>query len=345
MKICFFSTEGLQNILKQQYSLQDINILNELGHEVVIASNFKEIPYNCDLYFSWWASGSILPLVKSIICRKPIFVVAGGTEVMLLKDSLYGNKIGFLETPLYKKIATIISLKFATKLFVVSDFMVNDVYKLSKRYPIVLYNSVNTQIFRGNNHCVKEIIFTVINLDEGPFLLKRGEIFLKAIKEVVKFYPDQKFVFVGKLGTAYLKYKSIVNKLNLSENVELIHGIKNNDMPTMFQKAKGYVQLSDVETFGQAVAEAMSCSIPVIVSKRGFLPGLVGPKGIYVDHNDYKSVSESILLLLNKTDQERLQIGNQLRTRIKDKFSYQKRKSELTNFINNYSKNSSDEKN
>ncbi len=336
MRICFFSKEGFESILKQQYSLQDINILRELGHDVVIASNFKEIPYNFDLYFSWWASGSILPLIKSIVSRKPIFVIAGGTEAMLIKDSVYENSWGFLETPLYKKIATILSLRFATKLFVVSDFMINDVKKLSRRNPIVLYNSVNTQIFKGDSDYIKEIIFTVVNLDEGPFLLKRGEIFLKAIKEVLKFYPDQKFAFVGKLGNAYQKYKMIVNKLKINENVELIHNIKNNDMPTMFQKAKGYVQLSDVETFGQAVAEAMSCSVPVIVSKRGFLPSLVGPKGIYVDHNDYLSVSESILFLLNKTDQERLQIGNQLRTRIKEKFSYQKRKTRLASIINNY---------
>ena len=338
MKICFFSNEGVENIMKQQYSLQDINILKELGYDVIISSSFSEIPYNCDLYFSWWASGSVLPLIKSIVSRKPIFIVAGGTEAMLLKDSFYGNKIGFLDTPFYKKIATLLSLRFATKLFVVSDFMVKDVQKLSKRTPIVLYNSVNTDVFFNRDECVKEIIFTVINLDKKPFLLKRGEVFLKAIKEVLNYYPNQKFVIIGKIGDAYEKYRSIVNDLGIDKNIELITGINNAEMPFMYQKAKAYIQLSDVETFGQSVAEAMSCSTPVIVSKKGFLPDLVGSEGLYVDHNNYKSVSKRILDLLNKTNEERLEIGNHLRKRIKENFYYQKRKLQLKAILNNYLK-------
>lgn len=68
--------------MRQQYSLQDINILKDLNFNVKIASNFFDIPWRSDVYFSWWASGSILPLIVAKLSRKPIIVVAGGNEVM-----------------------------------------------------------------------------------------------------------------------------------------------------------------------------------------------------------------------------------------------------------------------
>jgi len=146
-KACFFSTVEKAQLLEQQYSIQDIRILQELGYSVIIASKFSEIPYDCDLYFSWWACGSILPFIVSFIMRKPIIVVAGGNEAMLYRDSISKFPKGYLATPWYKKIATRITLKFSSKILIVSEFMRSDVIKLGRKDPILVYNSVNTEKF------------------------------------------------------------------------------------------------------------------------------------------------------------------------------------------------------
>ena len=96
---------------------------------------------------------------------------------------------------------------------------------------------------------------------------------------------------------------------------------------------KIYVQISDTETFGQAVAEAMSCEIPVIISGRGFLPQLVNDDQLVVDHNSPSSLANKIIKLLSLSDNELSLIGQKLRKRIINKFSYDIRKKKISNII------------
>ena len=148
---CFFSHENKSQLQKEQYSLQDIRILHDLGYDVTIATSFSEIPWGCDLYFSWWASGSILPLIKARLSGKPIIVVAGGNDSMYYRDSLSGIPSGYFATPWYKKLAARLSLRFATVVLVVSHFMLDDVKSLGARAPMVVPNSVDTHTFRPNS--------------------------------------------------------------------------------------------------------------------------------------------------------------------------------------------------
>ncbi len=338
MNVCFFSNEGYDKILKQQYSLQDINILSDLGHNVTVSSNFFEIPWKSDLYFCWWASGSFLPLIKALISRKPIFVIAGGNEVMFYRDSLYGTPIGYLSTPFYKKIATRITLYLADEIFVVSEFMIDDVIKLCNRKPKVVYNSVDTNLFRINESVKREFITTVFNIEKGPFITKRGEIFLKSIPAVLEKFPDQKFIIIGREGNAISEFNQIVDTHSLRNNVKIISNIDNSEMPLYYQKSKIYIQLSDTETFGLSVAEAMSCGTPVIVSKRGALPNLVGEDGVFVDHNDPESVSLKMIELLSSDNNKNILLGKRLSKRINENFSYNIRKEKIKYYINLYFK-------
>ena len=336
MNICFYSNEGIEKISKQQYSLQDINILTQLGHKVRIATRFSEVPWNSDLYFSWWASGSFIPLIKAFIRRKPIIIIAGGNEAMLYKDSLYGTPMGYLATSIYKKIATRISLKLASELLVVSDFMVDDVKRLSNRIPKVVYNSVNTNKFCINKGVQKIYVTSVFNIEKGPFITKRGETFLRSIPLVLERYPDQKFRVIGRAGDAMDQFIALVDELNIKQNIEIVSNIENDDMPFYFQQSKIYIQLSDTETFGLSVAEAMSCGIPVLVSKRGALPELVGKDGFFVDHNDFNDVAEKIIQVLGISEATLNSVGEKLSKRIYENFSYEVRLNKLKTILSTF---------
>ena len=123
-KACFFSHTTKAQLRKEQYSIQDIRILHDLGYQVTVATTFSGIPADCDLYFSWWASGSILPLIKARLFRKPLIVIAGGNDSMFYRDSISGVPRGYLATPWYKKLAARLSLRYGTTIVVVSRYMV-----------------------------------------------------------------------------------------------------------------------------------------------------------------------------------------------------------------------------
>lgn len=322
---CFFSHVEKEQLQKEHWNKKDIQILNELGFHVTIATNFREIPWGYDLYFSWWTSGSILPFIKAALFMKPIVVVAGGHDSILNYDSADGLPFGYLATSWYKKLATRICLRYATVVLVVSKYMVNHVRRLGASNPVVVYNCIDTKTFKPGGY-TKIFITTIFNSEKNAVKIKRGKVFIQSIPLILKEFPKQKFMVIGKKGNAYKQLQQLVLDLCIAENIEFIGPIDNSQIPKYLQKSRLYVQISESETFGIAIAEAMSCGIPVVVSKQAAIPEIVGNCGIYVDHNDPKSIAAAIINLLRKGGSERKEIGLKARLRIIKNFSYEKRK-------------------
>ncbi len=323
-RVCFFSHESRAQLQKEQYSIQDIRILGELGCQLTIATRFGEIPWGCDLYFSWWASGSILALIKARLSAKPIVVVAGGNDSMFYRDSVSGRPGGYLATPWYKKVAARVSLRYATVVLVVSRYMVDHVRRLGARSPIVVHNSVDTSAFRPSGD-PRSFVTTMFDLEDGVVAVKRGEVFIRSVPLVLRDHPDQTFVVIGRKGSAFQRLRGLVSDLGIENNIEFVGRVDNSAVVSWLQRSRVYVQISDTETFGVAIAEAMSCGVPVVVSRMGAIPEIVGSCGVYVDHNDPRSVAAGIAGLLGQREEARDQLGVEARARIVGQFSYDQR--------------------
>lgn len=323
--VCFFSNGNGNNLAKEQYSIQDIKILQDLGFTVLIATNFAQIPWGADLYFSWWATGSVLPLLKARVSGRPIIVVAGGNEAMLYRDSKSGIPMGYLASPWYKKLAARLTLRYATKVLVVSEFMLDQVMRLGAREPLVIHNSVDRQRF-FLAQTKREFVTSIFNLDESVVNLKRGDVLIKAIPLVLREFPDQKFLLIGRKGDAYDRIYKSAATLGILDHLIFLGYIDNDAVAGWLQQSKVYVQISDTETFGVTIAEAMSCATPVLVSRRGAIPEIVGDSGVYVDHNDEHSVADGILQILRLPSAERDRIGIKAMERIKRFFTYEHRR-------------------
>lgn len=329
---CFFSNGNGENLRKEQYSIQDINILQDLGFTVRVATNFAQIPWGSDLYFSWWATGSILPLLKARARGRPIIVVAGGNEAMRYRDSKSGVPLGYLASPWYKKLAARIALRYATKVLVVSEFMLDDVRKLGARNPLVIHNSVDRRRFRPAQ-MQREFVTSIFNLDESVVDLKRGDVFMNAIPLVLREFPDQQFRIIGRKGDAFERMHRSAVALGISARLTFLGYIDNAAVPSWLQRSKAYVQISDTETFGVTIAEAMSCGTPVLVSRRGAIPEIVGNDGFYVDHNDEYSVADGILRILRLSPAEQDRIGAQGVERIDRLFTFEQRRDRIKKLV------------
>lgn len=332
-RACFFSTAPKEQLEREQYSLSDIRILKELGFDVTIANRFADIPGDCDLYFSWWASGSILPMVKAKLRGRPNLVVAGGNEAVVYRDSLTRQALGYLNMPIYKKIATRLVLRFSTVVTVVSRYMVSHVQRLAGgRTPIVVPNCVDTTAFAPGDE-QREYVTTIFRMDEEPTRVKRGDVFIRAIPYVMQRYPEQKFLIIGFKGDAYPRLHALAQALGVLHSVEFAGAMKNDLVIDHLRRSKVYVQASDTETFGLAVAEAMSTETPVVVSGAGALPELTQGVGIVVDQNSPESVAAGILRVLDLSEGERGQLGRACRDIVVNRFGYEARKQALAGMI------------
>lgn len=335
LRVCFFSNTALEQLRKEQYSINDINILKELGFEVIISNSIKSIPLSCDLYFSWWASGSIYPLIVALLCNKPIIVVAGGNEAIPYRDSKTNDPHGYLANGWLKQAITRFTLRYCTAVIAVSNFMIEGLRSLGCNQPIVIHNCVNTDLFSSNTYTKREYIVTSFRLDELPTLIKRGENFIRAASIVIKSFPNSKFMIVGHKGNSFQRLNKLVDELGISNSITFSGSIENSDVVRVLQKAICFVQPSDTETFGVAVAEAMSVECPVVISSRGALLELAGDNAVYVDQNSVESIASGIIKIISMDDKERKILGIKSRLHIEGNFSYNKRKGLIYNLISN----------
>ncbi len=329
---CFFSNESAEQLKMKQYSLQDIAILRDLGFRVTIATSFSEVPFGCDLYFSWWASGSILPLVKARLSRRPILVVAGGNEAMFYLDSRTGMPQGYLAAPWYKRLATRLCLRLADRILIVSPFMERDVRALGAADPLLVPNSVDTLRFVPGT-AERSVVTTIFDLEERVVAIKRGEEFIRALPLVLARFPEARFAIIGRKGKAFPRLSALAESLDLGDHLTFVGHIDNAEVVGWMQKSLAYVQISDTETFGVAVAEAMSCGTPVVVSRRGALPDLVGDLGIFVDQNDPRSVAQGLCEALNMPQEARARWGCDARARVEQRCSYEARREAVRGLI------------
>jgi glycosyltransferase involved in cell wall biosynthesis len=70
--------------------------------------------------------------------------------------------------------------------------------------------------------------------------------------------------------------------------------VPDEDLVLLYSRAYALVQPSLVEGFGLPAVEAMACGVPVISSRAGSLPEVVGPAGVYFDPTDVASMAKTI---------------------------------------------------
>ena len=76
---------------------------------------------------------------------------------------------------------------------------------------------------------------------------------------------------------------NLIKALGLSDLVHYLGEVPDEDLPALYAGAKAYIMPSLHEGFGIPCLEAMAVGTPVIASRRGALPEVVGEAGILVD--------------------------------------------------------------
>ena len=70
--------------------------------------------------------------------------------------------------------------------------------------------------------------------------------------------------------------------------------VPDDDLVYLYSRAYALVQPSLLEGFGLPAVEAMACGTPVISSRAGSLPEVVGEAGVYFDPTDVGSIAGAI---------------------------------------------------
>ena len=171
---------------------------------------------------------------------------------------------------------------------------------------ILKYNFKKADLLCATSHTIKDYIHKVVNfpvsvipfgIDTDVFkpkevssLFKSTDFILGSIKPVEKLYnidvlikafalllskhANLKLLIIGE-GTALIELKELSKSLGVYQNIVFTGRIPHSEISNYYNMLDVLVNISEYESFGVSVVEAMSCGIPVVVTNLGGLKEVV----------------------------------------------------------------------
>jgi len=119
---------------------------------------------------------------------------------------------------------------------------------------------------------------------------------------------------------------------DLRKQVAFVNRVPLSSMVNYYRNADILINPSFSESFGRALAEAMSCEVPVVATRVGGMPEIVkeGETGLLVDSGDASALAKAIIDLL-ENQEARQAMGKAGRERAQALFSWDRIVSQLSN--------------
>jgi glycosyltransferase involved in cell wall biosynthesis len=152
---------------------------------------------------------------------------------------------------------------------------------------------------------------------------------MEAISIVGRLHPSVRFVLAGE---CHWKYQQMARELGVAGRIHFAGVVSKSQKIAFLGACMLYAQPSRFEGFGLGILEAMSCGAPIVTSRVGGVPEVVGGCGIYVDGCSAQSIGEGICRMIGD-ETLRTECGQAGRQRAVQMFSFSRRKLELAKCI------------
>jgi glycosyltransferase involved in cell wall biosynthesis len=331
-KICFYARKKNPILFEiVDFYSNDIKIFKELGYDVVLANSYKNIPNDCDLYFVWWWTSGIVPLIKvKTFIKKP---------VMMIGNLHYSDPSiqGYFNKPFYIKSFIKFCLKFSDVQIATSKIEFEEILNLKPKNLKMIYHAIDTNKYSFKSYeDRKPVLFTITHLTKHNVRRKCVAEIVEAFKLVSDKYPEYKlFIAGGKEDDGYPEILKRVLALNLQEKVVFMGRISDEEKIKMYQECSVFVQPTYFAGFGMAIAESMACGTPVVTSKKGAVPEVVGDLAVFAEPDDISQISSGILGYIEDLNFSK-EMGIKGRIRIEELFTMKKRKEAISEIIKKY---------
>jgi len=207
----------------------------------------------------------------------------------------------------------------------VSHFTAKILYERYGMKPYVIHHGVdldrfnpliNGRVVRSQFSNSDKIILSVIRLhrDKDPFTL------LKAATTICKRY-DARFVIIGS-GPLASQAEQFIRKKSLHSRVQIVPYVSWHDINTYYAACDLFVMPSLDEAFGMVITEAAACGKPVIASKSGAFPEILGNRGCFFEPRNAEDLVDKISQLLADT-KEREEVASNGYQRIIENFKWE----------------------
>lgn len=111
-------------------------------------------------------------------------------------------------------------------------------------------------------------------------------------------FAKEKNVVLKIVGKGYeqRRLKKLTKQLAITDKVEFLNWIPRDKLPKAYNSADVFITLSESETFGIVILEAMACGLPIIGARATAIPELVTNKknGFLINQNNKKNIVKNL---------------------------------------------------
>ncbi|HOL22413.1 MAG TPA: glycosyltransferase [bacterium] len=256
--------------------------------------------------------------------------------------SVWGSDVyDFPKRSFINKLILKFNLSKANIILSTSHVMAKETSQYTKKPIIVTPFGVDIEKFKltSENKINSKLIFGTIKTLDPKYGI---DILIQAFALVYKRLKDEnvesELHIIGG-GPSEFELKKLVESLNLKDYVRFVGKVTHDCVPKYLNSFDVFVALSidNSESFGVAVVEASSCSLPVVVTSVGGLPEIVSDNftGYIVPPNDPVTAADK-MFDLSMNFEKRKYFGKNGRLLVEEKFNWNdnvNRMLEIYNFI------------
>jgi len=290
LEIVLISRHPIKGSLNEKVKFYKLSLSNKFSYFLSVLE-FRRIvkKENADIIHAHYASGY------------GTLAMLSGVKYML---SVWGSDIYDFPSTFLKKKLIQLNLNRACRIFSTSNTMEKEIKKYTDNPVHVIPFGVDLNLFKKSNRSRGEFlnigIVKVIDYKYGIDTLINGfQIYY------YKYNKNSKLTVVGD-GPLLEEMKHLAKRIGISENINFLGWVNNNELPELLSKLDIFVLTSrlDSESFGVAAVEALACGLPCIVTDVGGLPEVVdnNVNGIVIPKNRPDILAEKINFLWSNED-------------------------------------------
>jgi glycosyltransferase involved in cell wall biosynthesis len=183
----------------------------------------------------------------------------------------------------------------------VSEFLKRSMQPFTQNNIQVIPNNIDTNLFSlkplkqaklQTNHFKIVAIGDLIPIKNFSFLIKTVH-FLVTQKNIRNFE-------VHVIGYGYLEkqLKEEVEQYNIKDYIRFLGSRFHHEIPQLMQDSDIFVSVSNMETCGVSILEALSVGLPIVATNVGGVPELINQKrGILVPQNNVEAVANALITM------------------------------------------------
>ena len=310
---------------------QDIRIFSEIGFDLTYTHKLSEVPWDCDLYISWFPYWGALLWPIPAIKRKP-HITIGAVDAAIpraaRRQRLKDFVLGFLEKW---------GVRHATLSVPISLCEEKAFIQLGARRTKMVYVSVDSDVYvpppQGRTDSGLNQILIITHINEQNYLRKCIGSVIESIPLVLREHPNTQFILCGRQDSRVMeRIVARVKNLRVLQHCVFPGHITDAEKLQYLQQCVIYLQPTLYEGFGLAIAEAMCCGLPVVTSAVGSIPEVVGDAGLFSPGDDPRLIAQQVSRLL-ADPALRDELGRAGRERICQKFSYPMRRAQIAQVV------------